>query len=128
MELGYRMALNKPTIYIRQETLENIPFDIRTINIISYNIKDGGEKTLANVKITKERISNTADHLKYSLHNELDQENLEQRLYHDILEIKATVFPHPMMIKKIRHHNPLSRKTATIVMKNLGKLNHFKSF
>ncbi|WP_421038945.1 hypothetical protein [Streptococcus hyointestinalis] len=91
MELGYRIALNKPTIYIRQETPENIPFDIRTINIISYNIKDGGEKTLANVKIAKERISNTANNLEYSPHNDLEQGTLEERLYHDILEIKTIV-------------------------------------
>ena len=91
LELGYRIALNKPIIYIRQETPENIPFDIRTINIISYIIKDGGEKTLRNVKIAKERISNTANHLKYYPHNNLKKENLEEILYHDILEIKTTV-------------------------------------
>lgn len=110
LELGYRMALNKPTIYIRQETLENIPFDIRTINIISYDIKDGREKTLTNVKIAKERISNTANSLEYSPHSELDQESLGERLHRDVLEIKTTV---NSIFDNLNKFSPLDKENAS---------------
>lgn len=110
LELGYRIALNKPTIYIRQETPENIPFDIRTINIISYDIKDGGEKTLTNVKIAKERISNTANSLEYSPHSELDQESLGERLHLDVLEIKTTV---NNIFDNLNKFSPLDKENAS---------------
>lgn len=57
LELGYRKALNLPTIFLRQKTNEEIPFDIRTINTIHYDlINTSGKQMLDSVRETIDRI------------------------------------------------------------------------
>jgi len=54
LELGYRKALDLPTIFLRQQTDEDIPFDIRTINIIQYDLKNANKRARISVKLVSE--------------------------------------------------------------------------
>ena len=57
LEVGYRMALGLPTIYLIQISEQKLPFDIQSINIIQYDIK--GQNTLKSAEETKTKIQYT---------------------------------------------------------------------
>ena len=54
LEVGYRMALGLPTIYLIQKSEQKLPFDIQSINVIHYDIK--GQNTLKSAEDTKTKI------------------------------------------------------------------------
>lgn len=58
-ELGYRTALKKPTIHIKND-VDTIPFDVAGIRTITYNLKD-----LDKVAEAKERLTKTIQNLKF---------------------------------------------------------------
>lgn len=71
LEVGYRLALGLPTIYLIQKSENKLPFDIQNLNIIHYDIKSSN--VLDEVSTAKERLSQTAKSLQYQetqpLHN-----------------------------------------------------------
>lgn len=68
LELGFRKALNLPTIFLRQKTEQPIPFDIRTINTIHYDLKNpSGKAMLDSVKETVKRIQKTEESLDFTV-------------------------------------------------------------
>lgn len=68
LELGFRKALNLPTIFLRQKTEQPIPFDIRTINTIHYDLKNpSGKAMLDSVKETVKRIQKTEESIDFTV-------------------------------------------------------------
>ena len=67
LEVGYRMALGLPTIYLIQISEQKLPFDIQSINIIHYDIK--GQNTLKSAEETKTKIQNTINEITNMLLN-----------------------------------------------------------
>lgn len=66
LEVGYRMALDKPTIYLIQEIDgKSLPFDIQSINIIHYDIKNS-ETILDSASETTETIIKTVRQLSFN--------------------------------------------------------------
>ena len=57
LEVGYRMALGKPIIFLVQKNSEPLPFDIQSINICHYDIL--GDKVLAEASKAKNYIEKT---------------------------------------------------------------------
>lgn len=57
LEVGYRMALGKPIIFLVQKNSEPLPFDIQSINICHYDIL--GNKVLAEASKAKNYIEKT---------------------------------------------------------------------
>nr|DAX84713.1 MAG TPA: CMP/hydroxymethyl CMP hydrolase [Caudoviricetes sp.] len=57
LEIGYRMALGKPIIFLVQKNSEPLPFDIQSINICHYDIK--GDKPLPEATKAKKYIEET---------------------------------------------------------------------
>lgn len=72
LEVGYRMALGLPTIYLIQISEQKLPFDIQSINIIHYDIK--GQNTLKSAEDTKTKIQNTIKNITF---NEFESSNIE---------------------------------------------------
>lgn len=71
LELGYRKALNLPTIFLRQKTNEDIPFDIRTINTIHYDlINTSGKQMLDSVRETIDRIKKTEESIDFTVYED----------------------------------------------------------
>lgn len=68
LEVGYRMALEKPIIYIMQENSLPIPFDIRTTNIIRYDLKSDGPSVLDSVGKTVDIIKSIVGSISFSTH------------------------------------------------------------
>ena len=58
-ELGYRSALKKPIIHVKNE-VDKIPFDVAGIRTITYNLTD-----LPKVEETQNRLKKTIQNLKY---------------------------------------------------------------
>lgn len=57
LEIGYRMALGKPIIFLVQKNSEPLPFDIQSINICHYDIL--GENALSEASKAKKYIEET---------------------------------------------------------------------
>lgn len=72
LEVGYRMALGLPTIYLIQISEQKLPFDIQSINIIHYDIN--GQNTLKSAEDTKTKIQNTIKNIRF---NEFEPSNIE---------------------------------------------------
>ena len=72
LEVGYRMALGLPTIYLIQISEQKLPFDIQSINIIHYDIY--GQNTLKSAEDTKTKIQNTINNITF---NEFEPSNIE---------------------------------------------------
>lgn len=72
LEVGYRMALGLPTIYLIQISEQKLPFDIQSINIIHYDIN--GQNTLKSAEDTKTKIQNTINNITF---NEFEPSNIE---------------------------------------------------
>lgn len=90
LELGYRKALNLPTIFLRQKTDENIPFDIRTINIIYYDLKNpSGKAMLDSVKETINKVKKTEKNIDFANLNTAD-ENANVTVQ-EFLQLKSSI-------------------------------------
>ncbi|MFU2207005.1 hypothetical protein, partial [Streptococcus pluranimalium] len=75
LELGFRKALNLPTIFLRQKTVDPIPFDIRTINTIHYDLKNhSGKAMLDSVKETVKRIQKTEESIDFTVFTSEDSD------------------------------------------------------
>ena len=72
LEVGYRMALGLPTIYLIQISEQKLPFDIQSINIIHYDIK--GQNTLKSAEDTRTKIQKTIKNMTF---NEFESTNIE---------------------------------------------------
>lgn len=57
LEIGYRMALGKPIIFLVQKNSDPLPFDIQSINICHYDIL--GENALSEASKAKKYIEET---------------------------------------------------------------------
>lgn len=91
LELGYRLALKKPTIYICQKSTTPVPFDIRTINIIFYDLTADGTKMLDNISEAKNRIAKTAKTLDYISEDAESTEDPLDKLLKETADIKSVV-------------------------------------
>lgn len=89
LELGYRKALNLPTIFLRQKTDEPIPFDIRTINTIHYDLKNpSGKAMLDSVKETIKRIQKTEETIDFSI---TDSDSDSTTAIQEIIHLKSAI-------------------------------------
>ena len=80
-ELGYRMALNKPTILLKSKS-DTIPFDVANINTIDYDLKD-----LDKVEETRNRLSSMINAFSFdSFDEDLDQSDSTNIAYSKILQ------------------------------------------
>lgn len=68
LEVGYRMALDMPLIFIMQENSLPIPFDIRTTNIIRYDLNSNGSTILDSVAKTIDTIKSIVGGISFSTH------------------------------------------------------------
>lgn len=91
LEVGYRMALEKPIIYIMQENSLPIPFDIRTTNIIRYDLKSDGPSVLDSVGKTVDIIKSTVDSVNFDAINSIvsiDKPSIENTILKNTSDIK----------------------------------------
>ncbi|HGC8261904.1 TPA: hypothetical protein ACG19Z_000637 [Streptococcus agalactiae] len=89
LELGFRKALNLPTIFLRQKTDEDIPFDIRTINTIHYDLKNSESKVvLDSVQETIRRIQKTEENIDFSI---IHEPNDQSASVQDIIQLKTSI-------------------------------------
>ncbi len=89
LELGFRKALNLPTIFLRQKTNEDIPFDIRTINTIHYDLKNPESKVvLDSVQETIRRIQKTEENIDFSIIHESNDQSVSVQ---DIIQLKTSI-------------------------------------
>lgn len=96
LEVGYRMALSKPIIYIMQENSEPIPFDIRTTNILKYDLEQNGKNVLESVEKTKNTIKSIVKNIRFDT-TDSDEElsvepNIQQLILEHTLDIKEAVY------------------------------------
>ncbi|HEM3705057.1 TPA: hypothetical protein U1C94_001384 [Streptococcus suis] len=90
LELGFRKALNLPTIFLRQKTEEPIPFDIRTINTIHYDLKNpNGKAMLDSVKETINRIKKTEENIDFTVFN--SENNNENVTTQEFIQLKTSI-------------------------------------
>ena len=90
LELGYRKALNLPTIFLRQKTNEDIPFDIRTINTIHYDlINTSGKQMLDSVRETIDRIKKTEESIDFTVLEENGENNSVS--VQEFLQLKSSI-------------------------------------
>lgn len=78
-ELGYRTAIGKNTIHLKQKN-DKIPFDISTIRTFNYDLTD-----LDSVEEVKDRIDKTIQNMKFNTSSTVelikDETNSEQVFY-----------------------------------------------
>ena len=92
LELGYRKALDLPTIFLRQQTNEDIPFDIRTINIIQYDLKNtSGTDVLESVSKTIQRIQKTEESLDFSTLKKKNNDEKDYVTTQEFTQLKSTI-------------------------------------
>ena len=92
LELGYRKALDLPTIFLRQQTNEDIPFDIRTINIIQYDLKNtSGTDVLESVNKTIQRIQKTEESLDFSTLKKKNNDEKDYVTTQEFAQLKSTI-------------------------------------
>jgi len=89
-ELGYRTALNKPTIQIKAKDTP-LPFDINTIQTFDYNVTD-----LPDIAHFKSRIKQTIQSYKFdspttTLDSEKQQTNFNSVILQEIYKIQDMV-------------------------------------
>lgn len=68
-ELGYRTALNKPAIHLKN-SIDTLPFDVSAIRTIVYDLKD-----LDKVEETKNRLKETIKNLTFDEQSQSDSSN-----------------------------------------------------
>lgn len=81
-ELGFRTALKKPAIHIKNNT-EKIPFDVAGIRTITYTLDD-----LDKVEETKSQLRNTIKNLKYEKQTPTQKQNDYNTLLSEIFKIQ----------------------------------------
>lgn len=82
-ELGYRTALKKPVIHVKND-VDSIPFDVAGIRTITYNLHD-----LDKAEETKSRLKKTIQNLKFDKSSASNQEGSDyNRLLAEIFKIQ----------------------------------------
>ena len=78
LEVGYRMAINKPIVYIMQKDDERLPFDIQNINIKQYNLKSDG--VLTEASNVRNYIEKTVENMVFDTQEttEVDEVNINR--------------------------------------------------
>ena len=78
LEVGYRMAINKPIVYIMQKDDERLPFDIQNINIKQYNLKS--DDVLTEASKAKNYIEKTVENMVFDSQEttEVDEVNINR--------------------------------------------------
>lgn len=94
LEVGYRMALKKPTVYIMQENSSPIPFDISTTNIIRYDLNSGGSSVLDSVENTVNTVNSIVKNIDFNL-------NDTQSDYNPQPDIKDTILKNTFEIRDL---------------------------
>ena len=74
LEVGYRMALEKPIIFLVQKNSEPLPFDIQSINICHYDIF--GDKVLAEASKAKNYIEKTVKTFTFDKEEDVPAEEI----------------------------------------------------
>lgn len=114
LELGYRKALDLPTIFLRQQTDEDIPFDIRTINIIQYDLKNAsGTNMLDSVQKTIERIQKTEETLDFSALKNKNNDGKDYVTTQEFSQLTSTINNIYDAVEKLSHE-----------VKNISKAKH----
>lgn len=74
LEVGYRMALQKPIMFLVQKNSEPLPFDIQSINICHYDIL--GDNVLAEASKAKEYIEKTVKTFTFDKEEDVPAEEI----------------------------------------------------
>ena len=90
LEVGYRMAINKPIVYIMQKDDERLPFDIQNINIKQYNLKS--DDVLTEASKAKNYIEKTVENMVFDSQEttEVDEVNIN-RVMQIIVNIQSNL-------------------------------------
>lgn len=74
LEIGYRMALGKPIIFLVQKNSEPLPFDIQNINICHYDIE--GDNPLYEASKAKKHIEETIKSFTFDKEEDIPDEEI----------------------------------------------------
>ena len=87
LEVGYRMALDKPIMFLVQKNSEPLPFDIQSINICHYDIL--GDNVLAEASKAKEYIEKTVQ--TFTFDKEEDDVSAEEITTNELKKILLNI-------------------------------------
>lgn len=110
-ELGYRSALKKPVIQMKQFT-DKIPFDVAFVRTIDYDLHD-----LDKAKEATNRLIETIKNLKFDTHNESSEDVLNYNsLLMEIFKIHDELNNMKRMMSQINHQT----KTRRLAVRDLS--------